>query len=501
MVKRSNKIQKKKTFGIIIVIIVVAILSAGTSYVYNYVKHFNNLFYPGVKVENIDLSGKNMDEAKKLIKGRYVDKLSSKEIIVKADEQQFSIDLSKLNGKYDLDKALKDAYAYGKDNNLFIKYVKISRGKENIIKLPLAYDKNKLKEFIKNIKEKVDTEPVNAKLVKEGNGFSFKNEKCGKRLDEKVLEESIVKDIVNCNDKEIVVKAKINKIKPKISSEKLKPINAMVSSFSTNYGGISSFNRGNNIEVATNSINGTILMPGESFSFNDTVGERTTERGYKSAGVIIGNKVDSGLGGGICQVSSTLYNAILLANIKATERTHHTLPSSYVPLGRDATVDWGNIDYKFKNTLPYPIYIEGYASGGTLGFNIYSNSSLKSKTYDIYNEVYERIPATCTKVNDDSLPAGQEEVTQGAYEGLKVRVYENCYENGKLVSNQLISDDFYRPVEGIIKVGTKKPEEKKPEPQKVEPKKIEPKKAENKKIEVKRTHSQKIKTKKVGTKK
>jgi len=113
-------------------------------------------------------------------------------------------------------------------------------------------------------------------------------------------------------------------------------------------------------------------MPGETFSFNQVVGERTEQRGYQSGPVIVGNQVESGLGGGICQVSSTLYNTILLGNINATERMHHTMPSSYVPLGMDATVDWGNIDYKFRNNLQSPVYIEAYTSNGNVVFNLYS---------------------------------------------------------------------------------------------------------------------------------
>ncbi|SQC00302.1 vancomycin b-type resistance protein vanW [Clostridium tetanomorphum] len=155
-------------------------------------------------------------------------------------------------------------------------------------------------------------------------------------------------------------------------------------------------------------------------------------------------------------MSSTLYNAILKTNIKATERAHHTLPSSYVPLGRDATVDWGNIDYKFKNTLSYPIYIEGITSGGNVIFNVYSNSQLAIRRYDLATDIYSKIETTTKTINDPNIPVGQEEIVQKPYTGFKVKVSKNTYENDKLINTELISDDFYRPVEGLIKVGTKK---------------------------------------------
>ncbi len=194
--------------------------------------------------------------------------------------------------------------------------------------------------------------------------------------------------------------------------------------------------------------------------------------------------MESGLGGGICQVSSTLYNTILLSNIKSTERMHHTLPSSYVPLGMDATVDWGNIDYKFKNTFSYPIYIEGIADGSSIIFNLYSNSELKKRTYSIWNEVYNTINANMKTEDDPNLPEGKQEIVQNAYTGYKVRVYKNILENGKVIGKELVSDDFYRPIEGLAKVGPKKPapkpeepkkDDSKPTPKPEEPKKDDPK--------------------------
>ncbi|HCW04826.1 MAG TPA: hypothetical protein DGK91_10080 [Clostridium sp.] len=198
-------------------------------------------------------------------------------------------------------------------------------------------------------------------------------------------------------------------------------------------------------------------MPGDTFSFNEVVGERTKARGYQEAGVIINNKIESGIGGGICQVSSTLYNAIIKSNINSTERFPHTLPSAYVDLGRDATVDWGNIDYKFTNTLDYPIYIEGYTKNKVLYFNVYSNKSLTNRRYDIVNDVYKTEKSTTKTIKDSSMPEGSKKIVQKAQTGYKVKVYLNTYdENNKLIKQELISDDYYRPIQGIVKVGTKK---------------------------------------------
>ena len=145
------------------------------------------------------------------------------------------------------------------------------------------------------------------------------------------------------------------------------------------------------------------------------------------APVIIDSKVDSGLGGGICQVSSTLYNAILKAGIQDIVRTHHSLPSTYVDLGLDATVDWENIDFKFVNTLNYPMFIEMYTENKKLFVNIFSNSDLNKKEYVIENNVNE----------DDNV--------------YKVNVIRKTYESGNLINSELISNDIYTLASPLLK--------------------------------------------------
>ncbi|WP_125153419.1 VanW family protein [Clostridium rectalis] len=476
--KTSKKFNKRKIIiGVIITgAILLGVTVAGMSYMHRSVKKYSNLFYPGTRIENVDLSGKSLKEAKKLLMDQYVDKLPNRKIVVNTDNKSFSLEFSKLNIKYNLDKALEEAFNYGKDLNIFSKYKIIVDPDDKCIGTGFSYDKEVVKRFIDDIAKQVNKEPVNASINNESGKINLIKHKYGKKLDKDKLQKDIQNSMNGDASKDVEVQAHIEEVTPKVTSDKISSINSLISTFYTDYGSISSSQRANNIEICTKSINGTVLMPGEIFSFNKIVGERTEERGYQSASVIVGNQVDSGLGGGICQVSSTLYNTILLGNIKPTERTHHTLPSSYVPLGRDATVDWGNIDYKFKNTLPYPIYIEGIANGSTLIFNLYSNSELNKKTYTIWNEVYETINANMKTENDSSLPEGKEEIIQNAYTGYKVRVYKNTLENGKIINQELISDDFYRPVEGLAKVGAKKPD---PKPEDTKNKK--PDKDDNKK--------------------
>lgn len=214
------------------------------------------------------------------------------------------------------------------------------------------------------------------------------------------------------------VKVPVKTIEAKISTESLSLVDSEISSYVTDYTSMSA-ERDKNIELAASLLNGKILMPGETFSFNDTIGERTTERGFLAAPVLVGDSYQDGIGGGICEVSSTLYIASILSGITEFDRTHHSIPMIYVPYGLDATVDYGSIDFKFKNTLGFPLYIEAYTSNSKLYVKIYSNSSLNFKNYSIKNE--------CAKTDDS----------------LEVKVIRYTYQGGTKVNTETISDDFY----------------------------------------------------------
>jgi vancomycin resistance protein YoaR len=164
-----------------------------------------------------------------------------------------------------------------------------------------------------------------------------------------------------------VIRVPLEQAPKKIPDEEIDKITEVVAKYRTTFDG-GNYSRSSNIRTAAKSIDGTILMPGEKIDFNGTVGERTTRRGYKVAGVYKDGRPDVGVGGGICQVSTTLYNACLFANLKIVERTNHSLPVHYVPLGRDATVNWGAQNLIVQNNYPTPISIAAVTTGGSITF-------------------------------------------------------------------------------------------------------------------------------------
>lgn len=226
----------------------------------------------------------------------------------------------------------------------------------------------------------------------------------------------------------------------------------LLSSYSTSFASSSS-NRATNVSLATNKINGKVLMPGEVFSFNGTVGKRTPQAGFKVAGVYMNGQVATDYGGGICQVSSTLYNAVLRANLEIVDRSNHMFEVGYVPIGTDATVSWGAPDFKFKNSRSYPIKIVTSSSNRKCVVKFYGLK--ESEEYDIEIVSYRTgsVPYRTTYTTDSSLAAGQQKVIQRGSNGAKSVAYRIRKKNCQVISKELLSKDTYDPHNQIIAVG------------------------------------------------
>lgn len=228
----------------------------------------------------------------------------------------------------------------------------------------------------------------------------------------------------------------------------------LLGTYSTTFS-TSNVNRSTNIRLATQKINGTVIMPGETFSYNQVVGKRTAAAGFKSAAVYVGGEVTTGIGGGICQVSSTLYNSVLLANLEIVERYNHGFNPGYVPAGRDATVSWGGPDFKFKNSRDYPVKIIANVSGGNISIQIFGLKSDNEYEVEIQSYITSYIKYNTIQKNDATLAKGTTKVIQSGSNGCKAVCYRILKQNGEVISKTLLSQDTYNPHNKIIAVGTK----------------------------------------------
>ncbi len=260
------------------------------------------------------------------------------------------------------------------------------------------------------------------------------------------------KELVASEDKEeYVIPLVISKAEKTLNDLGTEAFPYLVSEFTTKYDA-SNKNRSTNLRIAAEKINGLVLMPGDVFSFNKIVGKRTVEEGYRDAKIYADGGVVDGLAGGICQISSTLYNAALLANLEIVERRNHTFTTSYLPAGKDATVVYGAIDFQFKNSRTYPIKIEASVANGIAEFKIHGMEEEKEYEIRILPVRTSSIPYSTTYEEDPTLLPGQEKVVQAGHAGYKVTTYKEVRYNGQVVSKDVISSDTYSPMRTIKKV-------------------------------------------------
>lgn len=214
-------------------------------------------------------------------------------------------------------------------------------------------------------------------------------------------------------------------------------------------------NRSRNIKIATTKINGTVVLPGKVFSYNDTVGYRTESEGFMLAPMYIEGKLVDGIGGGVCQVSSTLYNAVLSANLEIVERKSHQFMPAYIDVGRDATVADGYIDFKFKNSRKYPIKIICSAQNGILKVKIYGKKQDAEYNIKIQTKIKEVKPYKTIYEYNNNIKSGERIVTQKGKNGYECEVYKIVSLKGKIISKSIISTDTYNTMDEIVIIGTK----------------------------------------------
>ena len=303
----------------------------------------------------------------------------------------------------------------------------------------------------------IDIDKIHSEIYKEPKNASIKKDPFELTVHSNGVDFDVnnAKEIITQDQEQYTIPLVITT--PEITVDKLgeEAFPNLLGSYSTNYGASAS-NRGINIAIAARTINGTILLPGEVFSYNKVIGDTTPNKGYKLGGSYLNGELVESYGGGICQVSSTLYNAVLYANLDIVLRYNHSSTVGYVPASRDATVSYGGKDFKFKNSRKYPIRIKAVASNGVLKIEIYGIKEEEEYEVVIESSVTGSIPFTTKYIEDNTLPQGQQVVKSNGSNGKKSVAYKVLKLNGVVVSRTLLSQDTYNPMQRIVRVGTKK---------------------------------------------
>lgn len=461
--------SNKKTWkiGILVGLVILVTLSLGTiGYMFNKVGEIENVFVHNVYIEDLAVGGLTKEEVRTQLEETIKERINKYKIVLTHDKVSKEVSLSDLGITYNINEILEQAFQVGRDKGLFESYQIAKNGisPEQVFNLTQKIDNSKVEGVIKDCAPAFHIDPVNATLKRVNRQFVTTKEKAGQALDIAATTEKAVTELSALNifktdaskEETITIDAVIKSLAPKYTEASLKDSQTLIASFSTNYNDASP-NRNANLVVASNKIS-TMLLPDETFKLSHFLEPFTIEAGYKNAGVIVNGKVQDGIGGGVCQVASTLYNAILLTDLDVTMRQNHSLAVSYVPLGRDATYSTNSIDFRFRNNSGHPIFVEGYCENNKVIINIYGNKAFKSP-YDIkfHSQLVETIPAPPTIYKDDAtLEEGKENIETTAIDGRRVKLYKLYYQNGVEVKRELVNTSYYRPRAAVIVRGTKK---------------------------------------------
>lgn len=377
------KENKRKT-AIIFSIGAIFILGIMISYFNkNYI--YNDKIAKNIYIENIDVSDMTKEEAIKIVN----EKISPHDINLLYENKSYKISPNDIDLTYDTKNVIDKAYNYTKTDSYIEnikRYLSLKKNKKEF-NINSNYNESKLSEKIQKISKDINIDMVNAKVyISNYGGISTSPSTIGKELDIANTKDVILNNIKNKDFSDINLKVNIKE--PHVKTEDAKSINTLLGEFTTKFS-TSLTGRVHNIRVAGNKSSDVLLMPGEEYSYNQHTGVRNKSNGYKDAPVIINGKLEDGLGGGVCQVSSTLYNAVLESGLKLTSITNHSLLSTYVPIGRDAMVNDGGTDFRFKNQYNHPVYVKTIVGNGTLTCRIYGNDNDK-KNIEIYVEAFKQ---------------------------------------------------------------------------------------------------------------
>lgn len=440
----------EKSHGFILKILLI-ILFAVIIFIFIFLN--KSTIYDSISINNIDICDLDKEEALEYVKKKSTENLKHKSISLKYNEELYLLDCKNIGFDYDYSFAIELAFEIGRKGSIYNKLKEITLCKlyGRNIQMKLIWDEKRLEDELLLIENRINARVRNASIQYIDNKLEIIEETVGKKLNKEALRNRII-EAINNNYPEVIMP--IEEDIPPITYKFLSSINGELGRFSTSFKG-SSEGRISNIKLAASSLDGMLVMPQELISFNNTTGLRNRQNGYRESSIIVAGDYTTGIGGGVCQVSTTLYNALLLADVHILERHPHSIPASYVSYGRDAAVSDNYLDLKFKNDKNTPIYICANVQGYDLIIKVFGNKD-EEKHIEIKTSIVEKISPKREVEADDNLKPGEKIVVQKGRYGYKVKTYKIIYEKNEEKENKMISFDYYKPRNEIIKHGPEK---------------------------------------------
>lgn len=414
----------------------------------------NGIIPENVYIEDIAVGGMTAEEAEAAVE-EYVAENEAVEISLEADENSVTASTSDLGIEWANTDVVDEAVNYTKRGNLLDRYKakKDLEKEKKVFTISYKIDEDKTEAFLEKNEEELNQEAVDYGLKREGGEFQIIDGQNGVAVDKEASIEAMQEYFAGewkGGDTNIELAAEI--VEPKGTKEELEKVQDKMGGFHTDYSSSTS-GRSANIEHAVNLIDGSVIYPGEEFSVFDTIGPLTGSNGYSLAGSYIDGEIVDSYGGGVCQVSTTLYNAVILAELEITERFPHSMEVSYVPDSMDAAIATGVKDMKFKNNTDAPIFIEGYCKDRNMYFNVYGEDTREEgRVVSYVSEIIsQEAPTLEFKPTNEAIGIYRE--GQGAHIGKSARLWKVVTVDGVEVSREIFNTSRYKSAPRVVEVG------------------------------------------------
>jgi vancomycin resistance protein YoaR len=457
----------KKRIGVVVLVLLLLLLAgAGAGFYYYYSKYINiDAIYPGVTIQGMSVGGMTQEEAEAKVQ-EYVDQVSQETVTLQVRKKETAFPLSDIGLKCTNMDVVEEAYNLGKTGNVFKRVMEVRELEKKGTDFPLTFsvDKEETKKVVAKKAKKFLAKKKDATIKRVDGKFVITKHVHGIAIDFDANAEKLAEVFGNkdWNHKSVVFPMDYTLDKAKHTKKELSAIKDVLGTYTTSYAGSAS-GRCANVENGASLINGTVLYPGESFSVYSKVAPFTAANGYHLAGSYSNGQTVQTYGGGICQVSTTLYNAVLRAELNVTERLNHSMTVHYVPLSADAAISGTDKDLKFTNNLDHPIYIQGTAGGSSITFTIYG------KEYRASNRKVEYVSETVSTrgpsekvIKDNTMEEGKRVVESNGRTGYTARLWKVVYIDGKETKRTQVNSSSYMSTPSVVRVGTKKKEVPKP---------------------------------------
>ena len=412
----------------------------------------------GVSIDKLDVSGMTREEALAALES-YEKNLGGQSIKLGIGDNVIEAKLSDLGVTFDNEDLVDEAIGVGRAGNIVKRYKDQKDLQHSGKTFPLSWQTNEatVRTYVENNCTKYDKKAQNASLTRENGAFNFVAGTEGLELNVDSAVRTISDYLENSwtSDNTAVLNLETQVTEPEGSAEELANIKDLLGSFTTSFS-TSGSNRCKNVSSGASHINGTVLYPGEEFSAYETVSPFTEANGYAMAGSYLNGEVVDSMGGGICQVSTTLYNAVLRAELNVTERSPHSMTVHYVDLSEDAAIAGTYKDFKFVNSTEYPIYIEGYTtSDKKITFNIYGKETRdKNRTISFESQMVSETPATTILQEDAGQGIGYKAVSSKGSSGYVAELYKIVKVNGVETDRIKVNKSTYKGTNRVVTYGT-----------------------------------------------